>query len=610
MDIKNKWKHYWNYPFSPRKGQEQALNEFCEAYDLGYTNIIIHAPVGCGKSHIAMTIAEMENAAYIATSTTQLQKQYVEDFTINEIKGRRHYLCKFQYKRYLDSSYDSLEEYAEEEHDVYCDTCIIQEAYKNNLDWQTKLDIIQTQNNNPDYLYDEIKENGYEKEAMDKHSLYYCNDCEYKLALSQAKESDHLVTNYFMLHILFKYLRFPKKNCIIFDEAHNFERNLIQLFSFSINPQHIYNIHKYDLFEEYHQGYYTYKELHDLGNMESILSEYESFLGKKLNELEKEHGISIDTNSNEKYGIIKVDRTVSDFKQIQMLRRLCSLDYILTLPSEEHIKNGLSRTDEIKFEPRHIGDYANYFYNNADCRVFMTGTLTSFELFCENNGLNPDETYYIKIPSDFPIENRPIKKAYFKYNLGKFSKGDYYVKNNNGKPKYPLRIRNDIITAIQDIIREHPGQKGIIHTTSHIDSKLIKEQLDYPYVWTVNANKNENFNEYPRDELISYFKEYDEPVILVGAGLKDGIDLPDDYCRFNIIFKVPYPGGQYAIQRRNGEFLWYMGETCNPLMQAYGRGMRHKGDQCDTYILDECFEDILSKNKDLLEDYFLEAIES
>ena len=289
---------------------------------------------------------------------------------------------------------------------------------------------------------------------------------------------------------------------------------------------------------------------------------------------------------------------------------ICQYDYILSLPDEEKLKKGLSKDDEITFRPRYIGDYANYFYNYAEYRIFMTGTLGSVEEFCKKNGLNHDETYYIKINSDFPVGNRPIHKSYFKYNLPKFSNSEYYIKNNQGKVIKPKRIRPEIINAIQDIIQDHPNQKGLIHTNSHTDTLLIKEQLDYPYIWTVTDAEN-NYNHYPRDKIISCFKESDDPIVLVGAGLKDGIDLPYDYCRFNIIFKVPYPGDQYSRQRGYGipkDYGWYVGETCNPMMQAYGRGMRTKTDYCDTYILDECLEDILKKQKYLLEDYFLEGI--
>ena len=153
MRIKGQWKQYWAYSSPPRKSQAKALNEFCDGYNMGFRNFVIHAPVGCGKSGIGMTIANMLGTSYIATSTTQLQSQYVEDFGVNQIKGRRHYPCNFQLKKYDDSWYDSLKEYSEEEHGIYCDTCIIQEAFKKDLDWRAKLDIIQTQNNNPDYLY-------------------------------------------------------------------------------------------------------------------------------------------------------------------------------------------------------------------------------------------------------------------------------------------------------------------------------------------------------------------------------------------------------------------------------------------------------------------------
>ena len=90
---------------TPRPVQTKILNECCEALDSGYTNIMINAGTGIGKSAIGMTLARNYDSAYILTRTTQLQNQYSRIYSkyLREIKGRRHYDCMFQSKTTCDN---------------------------------------------------------------------------------------------------------------------------------------------------------------------------------------------------------------------------------------------------------------------------------------------------------------------------------------------------------------------------------------------------------------------------------------------------------------------------------------------------------------------------
>ena len=74
----------------PRPVQVDIINEILSAIDQGYTNIILEAGTGTGKSAIATTIAKYFDSTYITTMTNQLLQQYLRDFEdiVKEIKGR------------------------------------------------------------------------------------------------------------------------------------------------------------------------------------------------------------------------------------------------------------------------------------------------------------------------------------------------------------------------------------------------------------------------------------------------------------------------------------------------------------------------------------------
>ena len=114
-----------------------------------------------------------------------------------------------------------------------------------------------------------------------------------------------------------------------------------------------------------------------------------------------------------------------------------------------------------------------------------------------------------------------------------------------------------------------------------------------------------------REATIKNFEESNYPITLIGAGIKDGVDFKGDKCRYQILFKVPYPnlGSQQVKVRKQTDPIWYLNQTVQPLQQAYGRGIRDADDYCKMYILDEDFEHLVSKYNCLFNEYFLEGIQ-
>ena len=86
--------------------------------------------------------------------------------------------------------------------------------------------------------------------------------------------------------------------------------------------------------------------------------------------------------------------------------------------------------------------------------------------------------------------------------------------------------------------------------------------------------------------------------MVVGPSLTEGLDLKDDLCRFMILAKVPYP----TLDEFNSKKMkimpdWYGWKTVTTIVQALGRGIRHKTDYCTTYLLDSCFSMIFQKER-------------
>ena len=98
--------------------------------------------------------------------------------------------------------------------------------------------------------------------------------------------------------------------------------------------------------------------------------------------------------------------------------------------------------------------------------------------------------------------------------------------------------------------------------------------------------------------------------VIVSPSMTSGISFDDEFGRFQVILKVPYPNisSNKVKARQESNKNWYSWRTVCDIVQAYGRTTRSITDYSDSYILDSSFGDLLKFNKRLFPSYFIEAI--
>lgn len=115
-----------------------------------------------------------------------------------------------------------------------------------------------------------------------------------------------------------------------------------------------------------------------------------------------------------------------------------------------------------------------------------------------------------------------------------------------------------------------------------------------------------------REAVLRYFEDSTEPLVLVSPSMSEGVDLPYDKCRFQVIYKIPFPylGDKQVNRRQRMDQRWYAYKTIMTLMQAYGRGMRAHDDSCYTTYWDGNIEMLFRSPlyRSLLPEFFKEAI--
>ena len=156
--------------------------------------------------------------------------------------------------------------------------------------------------------------------------------------------------------------------------------------------------------------------------------------------------------------------------------------------------------------------------------------------------------------------------------------------------------------------------------SADIERVKILKQFGYDYAEYLIENLDSQRIIYhssgDREEKLEEFKESKEPLVFISPSMDEGVDLPGSYCRFQIIYKLPYkPYKNTRIGKRKAIYEdgddWYKYTMLSRLIQMYGRGIRSEKDYCKTYILDnriwDVIDDDLEKNK-IIPNYFLDAI--
>ncbi len=420
-----------------------------------------------------------------------------------------------------------------------------------------------------------------------------CRGCRFMAALKKAEISDNVITNYdFFYYALVS--NFDQRKLLILDEAHNLERKILQLSSFELDRERIAIKFGIDIFKCVIDGESSVNKL-------KKDSQYWIDLCRTLSESCKKKINEMDLPEDVQTSLDYFNTNPEMFKERQELKddidyynkiasRLSRRELIIDLPDYEKIMNDKKFNDGLKaeFKPYSVTDETMRFLNMADICIFLTGTLGDKRKFCQWNNINPDETYYIYQKSPFLLENRPIILDF----AGRLS-GDY-----KGRPNW----RNmQAIEKIKEILDRHRYQKGIIHTSSTEQAYWIKENLpDYDLIVVEGDERN---------RIIDDFSASKRKSVLVGASIKDGVDFKGDICRFQIMFKIPYPHKNELVKyRMEQDRSWYFYQAVMAIMQAYGRGIRDMDDYCTMYIIDSSFEYLFNYNRRFFNKYFEEAV--
>lgn len=393
-------------------------------------------------------------------------------------------------------------------------------------------------------------------------SIYYQseNHCYYWQQKANAINSPITLMNYDYALLELNYVKhFGTRSLLILDEAHNIENKLMRNMELNLYNQRL----EKDIKKAISPATLKSEETGEwIMEIDAIKDAYDNI---ELKDLPKN----------------KADRFRSTVARLKQLHD--NLD--------KEPRNWVIDSDDkgVSFKPLRIHQYAeDNLFKYGDVVIFLSATILSHKMFSKWLGLDPKEVYYIKVDSPFPVHKRPIEM-----NLaGKMS-------NARIKHTAPKTIE-----ILEKILARHKDDKGLIHTNSYKCQNYITNHLYNSRLISHGSNN--------RERVLEYFEEEENPLVLVSPSMSEGVDLPYDKCRFQVIYKIPFPylGDKQVNMRRKRDQRWYAYKTVMTLMQTYGRGMRAEDDSCVTYILDSDIKMLLKSPmyRSLIPEFFKEAI--
>jgi ATP-dependent DNA helicase DinG len=402
-----------------------------------------------------------------------------------------------------------------------------------------------------------------------------CSGCPAKEAMGAAIQSPNMVLNYTLALLLFKFIdkkKLKPRKLMIFDECHTLENHLTEFNAVSISEL---RCKKLDL------KFRVPKNI-DLA-MEWIQTEYFPKVARKLQEYSDiVDGINDELEFSPRKLTGDERQSFKNYKDMKEHADSVGMLYSMSLEELKERFVLVQEKQSFKFKELYGKNVFHQLVKPmADKFLFMSSTILNKDAYCRDLGINPEEAAFISVPSEFPVENRPVLyMPQFKMNYEWSNDSNY-------------QNRKDMIMKIKDVCDLHKTDSGIIHTGSFQVAEWLVEELsgllDHQ-IMHHNPSAKLGIN---RDTVIANYLSVSEtqPTILISPSITEGLDLKNDLARFAIFMKVPYPylGDAWVKRRMELSKEWYNRQAMIAIIQGAGRIVRSNEDWGYTYILDASF---------------------
>lgn len=413
-------------------------------------------------------------------------------------------------------------------------------------------------------------------------------DCEYKESLEcpyyKAKDEAMRAQTALMSFMYFQIEnmyggRFDKRDILVIDEAHTIESWVLNLISVSVKSKELPDGFSFDQIKDCRRATELTVFLHDL------FHEYE----KKAIELVE---LPYRTPESQAY----LDALNGIMGRISLF--LKDIEYGNRWVFEYN-------TERLLLQPVTIGRFMEkYIYKRASKFLFASGTILDEEIYGQCVGLRRGGlsgisvsdtidratyiTHMIDVPSPFPLDKNVIIDA----SVGKMTRDNVDSIFDETLHRIELLMQHD-----------HVKDKGLVHCHSYALLRRCMEGIDAMHHDRTISHDNTN-----RKERLDWWMNTIAPNVFFSVNMNEGLDLPGDSCRFQVLLKTAFPYlGDKRISARmnmtNGR-RWYSLMALQQLIQANGRAIRGPEDYATFYIMDGSAIELIKRSRNILPKWF------
>lgn len=548
---------------SPIGNQLEYINKVISAFiDEKKKYVVLNASTGAGKSIIGAVVAIVINklqgtldlASLILMHNNALTKQYYQTFShfgaqrYIQLKGANNYKCK---ALSIDDKVDG---------DISAEHCAAQK-FRN------------------ERMFDVLEQ--------------YCDKCEFAFLKKMKNVSQNVITNfsYYFVDRQFSNV-FSERSIVIWDEAHTIndafcEHNAIY---FSIDRlkkcyeelSELLDLGEMDIFRN------LKKVQNDLANKKITEENYMEYLRILMDVYKTSYAELQAIADNSGYDIQKYSKYSKAAKKYFNFG--CKIGDLFTY-GYEHIFEFVEKTMEVTVKPIFIGKMFEKALVMSDFTLFMSATISK-DYVVETLDLDPSSVEFIKVPPTFPKEHKQF--VFFD------------TQNLNYRSMQDPTTLNKLCANSVKIVKVHTEQfkeSGIVLTPSFDMTSKIAEAIRQSGVKVeIYEHKRGEKSEY----LIEQFKKSKGCAILLSPSIYEGVDLPGEISRYQIIVKAPFPS---LAEKRMSYILKHHPNiynliTIKKLVQGGGRSVRSMDDYAVTYVLDSNAQRIFNGSLNVWKDEF------
>lgn len=528
-------------PFNPNASQTEILKILNKHINDGVKFIIVNAPTGTGKSFIPKTIANAVNGP------SGNYTKCVDNYTIFGEDGAALVEDDPAFGVYALTITKSLQDQYK---NTFFDTGILkgQSNYRCGLDDTMSVDIAPC-----------IYVQGL------KNKCWAENKCPYYNSRNEMLKSTFSSLNYSMFFSLPNHLK--KRQVIVCDEGSELEEQLVGQFTCEVDIPFLVK---------------TQTSLTSFP-VEETPEKVIMWLSKLITAVSENVEQYKEILKKEKKGSIEFSKKSKEYTGLMNLQS--SLEVLIgTYHESQYIIEKIEKI--IKFVPLKVDKLSKYIFDHAEHVIIMSATIIDPKNFCRTLGITEYE--YVEVDSGFDPKKAPIH-VMAKQKLN-------YANLKEMLPK--------LAKQVSEILEEHEGEKGIIHTHTQYITDYIRQNVKSNRLLCREAGVR-------NEELLELHEKAKNATVLVSPSMTYGVDLKGDLAKFQILLKAPWlPTKDKRVEKlMKLDKDWYSNKMLCTLVQACGRGIRSDDDECITYILDGSIFDVVLRNKGKVPKYFIERFE-